>query len=122
MACRCATHSESTTYGNQATQGPHTKSRRARVFWTEEPNNVVGKLTNDLLEYCPTISDEAPSDSLFEDCRRIAQRLLQRAAVDHIDAVTVESTAREFEVLSSRLTRSQNGAYDFPHTEVISTA
>lgn len=76
------------------------KANRLRAFWTQEPNYVVGKLTTDLLEYCRPSAGDPDRDRLFEECQRIAARLLQSAPVEAIDAITPEGPERGFEVLA----------------------
>ena len=49
------------------------KANRLREFWQKEPNHLVGKLISDLLDY----SNTETSDPLRDQCRRIADRLLQ---------------------------------------------
>ena len=52
------------------------KANRLRAFWEKEPNHIVGKLLNELLNFCKD-QPKRPLN-LFEDCRNIIQRLLQR--------------------------------------------
>jgi len=49
--------------------GPGSKANRLRYFWNNQPDHVVGKLLNDLVEYVET------SSPLKEQCRSIANRL-----------------------------------------------
>lgn len=49
------------------------KAKRLRVFWQIEPNHVVGKLLNDLLDYSEDTGTTA------QTCRLIAGRLLKNA-------------------------------------------
>ncbi len=76
------------------------KANRIRAFWAQEPNHLVGKLVNDLLEYCRPAAGDVDRDRLFEDCRRIGARLLHSAPVDALDAITPEGSERGFEVLA----------------------
>lgn len=76
------------------------KANRLRAFWTQESNHLVGRLVNDLLEYCRPIAGDPDRDRLFEECERIAARLLQSAPVDALEAITPEGTERGFEVLA----------------------
>lgn len=76
------------------------KANRLRAFWTQEPNYLVGKLVTDLLEYCRPAADDLDRGRLFEECERIAARLLQSAPVDALGAITPEGTKRGFEVLA----------------------
>lgn len=76
------------------------KANRIRAFWKQEPNHLVGKLVKDLLEYSRPAAGDPDRDRLFDDCQRIATRLLQSAPVDALDAITPEGTERGFEVLA----------------------
>jgi hypothetical protein len=76
------------------------KANRLRAFWAQEPSHLVGKLITDLLEYCRPAAGDPEHDRLFEECERIAARLLQSAPVDALEAITPEGTERGFEVLA----------------------
>ena len=76
------------------------KANRLRVFWAEEPNYLVGKLVQDLLEYCRPAPGDPDQDRLFEECQRIARRLQESAPVEALDAITAEGSERGFEVLA----------------------
>lgn len=76
------------------------KANRLRAFWAQEPNSLVGKLVSDLLEYCRPAADDPDRDLLFEECERIAARLVQSAPVEALDAITPEGSERGFEVLA----------------------
>lgn len=62
-------------YGNS-------KAKRLRAFWSLEPDNIVGKLTEDMLDYWRakklTKDQEIKpiEKALYEDCQNIAKRLL----------------------------------------------
>ena len=61
-------------YDEAYNQGSGSKANRMRAFWQKEDNRVVGKLLNEMLEYCTGTTN---SDvSLKEDCGRIVARLL----------------------------------------------
>ncbi len=75
------------------------KANRLRAFWQQEPNHVVGKLTDDLLEYCCGSSGKKTDERLLEECRQIAQRLREGAPVEHIEAIVTEGRGHDFEVL-----------------------
>src|SRR5438034_524996 len=82
------------------------KANRLRAFWTREPNHVVGKLITDLLDYCRSAADGPDRDPLFEDCQRVAARLMQSGPVDALDAITPEGGERGFEVLAKAVRES----------------
>src|SRR5260221_186805 len=54
------------------------KANRLRSFWQSEPNHLVGKVLNEMIDYCKANKSALPE---FEECRRIAQRLLLDASV-----------------------------------------
>ena len=68
------------------------KANRLRAFGTQEANHLVGKLVADLLEYCRPASGDPDRNRLFEECERIAARLLQSTPVDALEAITPEWT------------------------------
>ncbi|MDI1437511.1 5'-methylthioadenosine/S-adenosylhomocysteine nucleosidase [Polyangium sorediatum] len=68
------------------------KANRIRAFWDREPNPVVGKLIADLLEYRefsrPNRDEE--SKRLYDDCRRIAERLSSSRAAVQVAATNTD--------------------------------
>lgn len=76
------------------------KANRLRAFWKQEPNHLVGKLVADLLGYCRPPAGDPDRDRLFEDCERIAARLVQGAPVDGLEAIAPQGTERGFEALA----------------------
>ncbi|MBU0508969.1 abortive infection family protein [bacterium] len=74
------------------------KANRLRAFWSKEPNHVVGRLIADMLEYCRESS--ADQQNLWVDCHHIAERLLQSMPVQDIEAFSIVSGGRDFEVLA----------------------
>lgn len=82
------------------------KANRLRAFWTREPNHVAGKLITDLLDYCRSVAVSPDRDPLFEDCQRVAARLMQSGPVDALDAITPEGNERGFEVLAKAVRES----------------
>lgn len=87
-------------YDRKYDYGSGSKANRLRAFWKKEPNHIVGKLIEDLIGYCRTMSDDPGQVSLFEECERIAWRLKQNSAVEAIEAITAEGNQRDFEVLA----------------------
>lgn len=82
------------------------KAHRLRAFWAVEPDHVVGKLLSDLISYA-TPSDVKPEDaSLFEACRRTAERLLQSLPVEDIDAVSPEDAEKDLTLLGDSVRES----------------
>lgn len=75
------------------------KANRLRAFWDAEPNHIVGKLLEDLITYASELY--SPPDSvLLESSKRIAHRLRQGAPVPEIEAITPNTTERDFATLA----------------------
>ena len=72
------------------------KANRLREFWQKEPNHIVGKLIHDLLEH----SDTGTPDPLRDQCSRIAERLLQDAPVQDVEAILPNAPGNDFESLA----------------------
>jgi len=70
------------------------KANRLRAFWEKEPNHLVGKLLQNLLEH------SSKSGEALEPCRRIAERLIQDAPVTEIEAISPNASGRDFEALT----------------------
>jgi hypothetical protein len=106
------------------------KANRLRAFWTQEPNQVVGTLLLDLLEYWKTLklgshSEIAPSEQqLFDECQDIATRLRQDTEFEHVDVIQPYSDDKDFDLLARSIRDSiENGepevALDRLHTFVV---
>jgi hypothetical protein len=80
--------------------GSGSKANRLREFWNEEPNHIVSKLVTALLEYHKECSPESLCESLYQDCRHIAQRLQQSEPVQEIEAISPNLGGRDFEALA----------------------
>jgi len=52
------------------------KANRLRAFWSVESDQLVGKLTQDLLTYLAEEKPDVAQSALFKGCRTIALRLL----------------------------------------------
>lgn len=82
------------------------KANRLRAFWDIESNFTVGKLLSDLFndwdEYKGFSNPERPTD----ECLKIAQRLIQSAPVQDIDAITPNSEDKDFETLAKAIRAS----------------
>lgn len=81
-------------YSNRGTS----KANRLRSFWDQEPNYVVGKLLVALLEYWKTqklinaLKTKNSSEELFNECFKIAERLIGRLEnIDQTDQVVAVS-------------------------------
>ena len=79
------------------------KANRLRSFWQSEPNHLVGKVLNEMIDYCKANKSALPE---FEECRRIAQRLLLDASVQDIEAITPNADGKDFEALAKTVKES----------------
>lgn len=106
------------------------KANRLREFWRTESNYVVGELTSDLLEYwrmqkLTSYSEITPAEqSLFDECKKITERLKQDNLVEHIDVIQAYSDDKNFSLLAKSIRESiqknePEAALDRLHTFVV---
>lgn len=83
------------------------KAKRLRIFWEKESDSIVGKLTEEMIEYWKTKrninrQDILPRESeLHKECERIVLRLLKRTPNSEGNSVTeAEFIGREFKTLA----------------------
>lgn len=106
------------------------KANRLREFWRKESNYIVGKLTSDLLEYWRTqkltdLSEITPAEqALFDECKKITERLKQDNPAEHIDAIQAYSDDKDFSLLAKSIRESiqknePEAALDRLHTFVV---
>ena len=85
------------------------KANRLRAFWTEESNYLVSTLTSALLEYWKAqnllnSSDITPNEQeLYDDCKKIVERLKQDSTVENIEAIQPYSDERNFSLLAKSI-------------------
>jgi hypothetical protein len=84
--------------------GGGSKANRLRAFWRIEPNHVVAKLMQAMIEYDPSqgFTDD-DNGALREECRRIQVRLAQGTPVPELDALTPAVDERDFEVIAKQV-------------------
>jgi len=84
--------------------GGLSKAKRLRNFWLSEPNHVVAKLTQAMVEYDPShgFTDD-DGGMLREECRRIVIRLAQGTPVPELDALTPGVDEPDFEVIAKQV-------------------
>lgn len=83
--------------------GSGSKANRLRGLWSVEGNNLVGKLTGDLIEYGKDINAFKNDGTLPEDCIKIVARLKQANPVADLDALSALVDERDFEVVASHV-------------------
>lgn len=88
--------------------GSGSKANRLRAFWEKEPDNLVGKLLSEMLEYWKTqklinnVTIQQNEQALFDECQNIVNRLLgKKIQIDPGKMVTEDQfIKREFEGVS----------------------
>lgn len=85
------------------------KANRLRAFWDKENNYTVGKLTSELLEFWKAErlkKNTNPKQNLFDECKKIATRLLQDTIVEEIDAIKEDPNDKDFSLLAKSIRES----------------
>ena len=79
------------------------KANRLRAFWTTEPNHVVARALNAIMEL--GVEDHSlPDDpALLEDARRIIVRLTQSSPVSEIEALSAIAKEKDFEMAAMQI-------------------
>jgi hypothetical protein len=106
------------------------KANRLRCFWQKEPNYVVGQLLFKLLEYWKARKEISYSEmtqaeeSLYDECIRIAERLIQDTPVENLDVIEGISDDKDFSLLAKSIKESIRNnepetALDRLHTFVV---
>jgi len=107
------------------------KANRLRFFWKIESNQKVAKLMDELSEYWKSqLLTEHPygfdpfNESLYEECKKIIDKLKNDIPVDDIDAITPNSDDKDFATLATSIRESiEKGepvpALDRLHTFVV---
>ena len=100
------------------------KANRMRSFWELDGNFVVGRAIGGLIEYAT--EEQCFGDSnplLIDDCRKMAQRLLNDQPVAEMDALVAIADERDFEVVAEHVREAieknqPEGGLDRLHTFV----
>ncbi len=106
------------------------KANRTRAIWHKESNYQVGKLISEMLDYWrdkKVMSYKEitqPEQNLFDECKKIAQRLLADTVVEEIDVIREVPDDKDFSLLAKSIRESINknepeAALDRLHTYVM---
>ncbi len=106
------------------------KANRIRAIWQKESNYKVGKLISEMLDYWKdkkvmSYGDiTQPEQSLFDECQKIAQRLLADTVVEEIDVIREVPDDKDFSLLAKSIRESidknePEAALDRLHTYVM---
>lgn len=104
--------------------GGDSKAKRMRTFWNVAPNHTVGKVIHGLIAYgAQEGCFEDSNAQLIDECRKIAQRLLNDHPVPELDALTAIADERDFEVVAEHVREAieknqPEGGLDRLHTFV----
>lgn len=79
------------------------KANRLRVFWTSEPNQVVGPIIMAMIEYGIETQSLLNDHALLEDVRGFITRLTPSSPVAEIDALRAPVDERDFETASKQI-------------------
>jgi hypothetical protein len=117
-------------YSDEYAEFGESKANRIRAIWQKESNFKVGKLIAEMLKYwrdkkvmsCRIITPQ--EQSLFDECDRIAQKLLAETIVAEIDVIREVSDDKDFNLLAKSIRESieknePEAALDRLHTYVI---
>ncbi|MCZ4319753.1 abortive infection family protein [Aequorivita viscosa] len=106
------------------------KANRIRAIWQKESNYKVGKLISEMLDYWKDKKvmsyDEItqPEQNLFDECQKIAQRLIADTVVEEIDVIREVPDDKDFSLLAKSIRESidknePEAALDRLHTYVM---
>jgi hypothetical protein len=116
-------------YNEKYNYASGSKANRLRCFWRIEPNQLVGTIISCLLDYWKTkkaIDNEEilrPDQDLFDECKKISERLNIEGTVENIDVIKPYSDEKDFSVLAKTIRESieknePESALDRLHTYV----
>jgi hypothetical protein len=117
-------------YSDKYSDKGDSKANRLRTIWQKENNYSVGKLTLEMLGYWKDKKimsyDEIsqPEQNLYEECEKIANRLLQDKIIEEIEVIREIEDDRDFNLLAKSIRESieknePEVALDRLHTYVI---
>lgn len=106
------------------------KANLLRAFWDKEPNYVVARVLDEMIEYWRSqlatgITGYKPFNAgLYEECKKITTRLKSSAAIDDLEALIPNSGEHDFVVLARNIKESiekdePGHALDRLHTFVV---
>ncbi|MBO6793053.1 MAG: abortive infection family protein [Balneolaceae bacterium] len=106
------------------------KANRIRAIWQKESNYKVGKLISEMLDYWKDkkimsyVEITQPEQNLFDECQKIAQRLLADTVVEEIDVIREVPDDKDFSLLAKSIRESidknePEAALDRLHTYVM---
>jgi hypothetical protein len=120
-------HTGTDVYGDKYSGS---KATRLRAFWDGESNYLVANLLGEMVEYwklqkaTPLYGYQTFNPALYEECKKIVERLKNETPVEDIEALKPNSNDKDFELLAQSIKESidknqPEQALDRLHTFVI---
>jgi hypothetical protein len=117
-------------YSDRYSEFGDSKASRIRAIWQKESNYKVGKLISEILDYWRdkkiiTYREiTKPEQNIFDECYKIAQRLLADTVVEDIDVIRDVPNDKDFTLLAKSIRESidknePEAALDRLHTYVM---
>src|ERR1019366_5511514 len=88
------------------------KATRLRAFWDGKPDYIVAKLLGEMIEYwklqkaTPLYGYQVFNPVLYEECKKIVARLKNEGPVENIEAITPNSSDKDFGLLAQSIRES----------------
>ena len=104
--------------------GSGSKANRLRAFWKLEPNQIVAKLLNDLMQCISLDSADSETQKTYQECIQVLARLSGERGITEIVQLTPNSSEREFAVLARAIRESiernePESGLDRLHTDAV---
>lgn len=99
-------------YDDKYNDNGDSKANRLRTIWQKENNYLVGKLTNEMLQYWKdkkTMSYNEISQteqSLFDECLKIVNKLAENNLVTEIEVIREDDDDKDFSLLAKSIKES----------------
>lgn len=117
-------------YSDNYAEFGDSKANRIRAIWQKESNYKVGKLISEMLDYWQDKKVMSYGEiiqaeqNLFDECQKIAQRLLADTVVEEIDVIREVPDDKDFSLLAKSIRESidknePEAALDRLHTYVM---
>jgi len=118
-------------YDEKYNYGSGSKANRLRAFWDKEPNFLVAKFLEQLLNYWAStnkinrlVPESNPKAEYYDACLKILERLKKDSPIENIDVIMPNSDDETFSLLAKSIRESiENnepaGALDRLHTFVV---
>src|SRR3989344_4230978 len=118
-------------YDEKYNYGSGSKANRLRAFWDKEPNFLVAKFLEQLLNYWAStnkinrlVPESNPKAEYYDACLKILERMKKDSPIENIDVIMPNSDDETFSLLAKSIRESiENnepaGALDRLHTFVV---